>query len=285
MGRNFITAAIPEIGQMIAGKKKLKSAAKDSMKKSVSKTISESTTANRSRPRPPKRLRSTHASRGRGLRVTAPSARQAAGRSATQNPLSTNKLEIIEIPTRKRPAQTTLKTTKTKRSRSDILSNEFTSIAADIANPVTHTTLDFFEKPNVLVNYESGFDQEIYPQVGSRGPTLDFLISGDQRNCIDLNYIQLGIQVSIYTPDGKDRVKASDASKVVFANNALHSLFSQGEVYTNGILISDSNNSHHHRAFLETELTTNSDSKETWAACQGYSYDSEPSSDANQSEW
>ena len=121
MGRNLITAAIPEIGQMIAGKKKLKSAAKDSMKKSVSKTISESTTANRSRP--PKRLRSTHASRGRGLRVTAPSARQAAGRSATQNPLSTNKLEIIEIPTRKRPAQTTLKTTKTKRSRSDILSN------------------------------------------------------------------------------------------------------------------------------------------------------------------
>ena len=101
---------------------------------------------------------------------------------------------------------------------------EFTSIAADIANPVTHTALDFFEKPNVLVNYESGFDQEIYPQVGSRGPTLDFLISGDQRNCIDLNYIQLGIQVSIYTPDGKDRVKASDASKVVFANNALKSL-------------------------------------------------------------
>ena len=135
------------------------------------------------------------------------------------------------------------------------------------------------------MSYESGFDQEIYPQVVSRGPTLDFLISGDQRNCIDLNYIQLGIQVSIYTPVGKDRVKASDASKVIFANNALHSLFSQVEVYANGILISDSNNSYHHRAFLETELTTNSDSKETWAACQGYSYDSDPSSDANQSEW
>ena len=44
---------------------------------------------------------------------------------------------------------------------------EFTSIAADIANPVTHIALDFFEKPNVLVNYESGFDQEIYPQFGS----------------------------------------------------------------------------------------------------------------------
>ena len=162
---------------------------------------------------------------------------------------------------------------------------EFTSLATDIANPVTHTALDFFEKPNVLVNYESGFDQEIYPQVGSRGPTLDFLISGDQRNCLDLNYIQLGLQVAIYTAEGKDRVKINDASKVVFANNTLHSLFSQVEVYANGILISDSNNSYHHRAFLETELTTNSDSKETWAACQGYCYDPEPSSDANKSEW
>ena len=38
---------------------------------------------------------------------------------------------------------------------------EFTRLATDIANPVTHTALDFFEKPIVLVNYESGFDQEI----------------------------------------------------------------------------------------------------------------------------
>ena len=123
MGRNLITAAIPEIGQMIAGKKKLKSAANDSLKKSVSKTISESTTAEISRPRPPKRLRLTHAFGGRRPRVTAPSACQAAGRSLTQNPLSTNKLEIREIPSRKRPAKTTLKATKTKRSRSDILSD------------------------------------------------------------------------------------------------------------------------------------------------------------------
>ena len=94
----------------------------------------------------------------------------------------------------------------------------------------------------------------------------------------------MGLQVVIYTAEGKDRVKINDASKVVFANNTLHSLFSQVEVYANAILISDSNNSYHHRAFLETELTTNSDSKETWAACQVYSYDPEPSSNANKSE-
>ena len=37
---------------------------------------------------------------------------------------------------------------------------EFNSLATDIANPVTHSALDFFEKPSVLVNYESGFDKK-----------------------------------------------------------------------------------------------------------------------------
>ena len=41
---------------------------------------------------------------------------------------------------------------------------EFKSLADDIANPVTHTALDFFEKPSVLINYESGHDQEVFPQ-------------------------------------------------------------------------------------------------------------------------
>ena len=55
VGRNLVSAAIPEIGQMIAGKKKLKAAAKDS----VSKTISDSVELSRSAP---KRPRTTHAS-------------------------------------------------------------------------------------------------------------------------------------------------------------------------------------------------------------------------------
>ena len=42
----------------------------------------------------------------------------------------------------------------------------------------------------------------------------------------------------------------------------------------NGILVADSNNTYHHRAFLETELKINSDSKESWAICQGYEFDS-----------
>ena len=40
--RNLVTAAIPEIGQIIAGRKKIKKAAKDSVKRSISKSIEQS---------------------------------------------------------------------------------------------------------------------------------------------------------------------------------------------------------------------------------------------------
>ena len=52
----------------------------------------------------------------------------------------------------------------------------FNTAASDIANPVTHSALDFFEKPSVLINYECSFDQEVFPQVGASGPTLDFVV-------------------------------------------------------------------------------------------------------------
>ena len=161
----------------------------------------------------------------------------------------------------------------------------FNTAASDIANPVTHSALDFFEKPSVLINYECSFDQEVFPQVGASGPTLDFVVCGDNRNCIDLNYIHLGITAAIYNADGRDKVKADDASKVIFSNNTLHSLFSQVELYLNGVLISDSNNTYHHRSFIETELTTNDDSKKTWAECQGYCYNPDPEDARKTLEW
>ena len=39
LGKNVVTAAIPEIGQVIAGKKKIKTAAKDSVKRSISESL------------------------------------------------------------------------------------------------------------------------------------------------------------------------------------------------------------------------------------------------------
>ena len=43
-------------------------------------------------------------------------------------------------------------------------------------------------------------------------------------------------------------------------------------MYLNGKLISHSNNCYLNAAFIETELTTDTEGKETWAKCQGYDY-------------
>ena len=147
----------------------------------------------------------------------------------------------------------------------------FSGSAMEIASPVTHSALHFFEKPNVLINYEGSYDQEVFPHVGCRGPQLDFFVTAEAKNLIDLNRILLRVKVGVYTEDGKTRAKV-DEYPTVFPNNTLHTLFSHAELYLNGKLISHSNNCFFHAVFIETELTANTDGKQTWTKCQGYDY-------------
>ena len=147
--------------------------------------------------------------------------------------------------------------------------NLYFGAASEIANPVTHSALDFFERPSVLINYEGSFDQEVFPHVGCRGPQLYFFVTSDNKNCLDLKRICLGLDVKLYNPDGKD---AATPDNLLFSNNTLHSLFSQVELFLNGKLISSSNNNYHHATSVETELTTDPVSKRTWTVCQGYRY-------------
>ena len=141
----------------------------------------------------------------------------------------------------------------------------------EIASPVTHSALDFFEKPNVLINYEGSYDQEVFPHVGCRGPQLDFFVTAEAKNLIDLNRILLSVKVGVYTEDGKTRVEVNEYT-TVFSNNTFHTLFSHAELYLNGKFISHSNNCYFHAAFIKTELTANTDGKQTWTKCQGYDY-------------
>ena len=97
--------------------------------------------------------------------------------------------------------------------------------STEIANPVTHSALGFFERPSVLVKYEGSFDQETFPYVGCRGPQLDFFVTAESKNCIDLNRICLSLEVCQYQPDGREKVKPADV-ELTFANKTLHSLFS-----------------------------------------------------------
>ena len=94
----------------------------------------------------------------------------------------------------------------------------------EIASPVTHSALDFFEKPNVLINYEDSYDQEVFPHVGYRGPLLDFFIPAESENLINLTRIVLNVKFGIYQEDGKDLLKVKEQN-IVFGNITLHIFF------------------------------------------------------------
>ena len=118
----------------------------------------------------------------------------------------------------------------------------------------------------MMINYEGAYDQEVFPHVGCRGPQLEFFVSAEAKNLIDLNRIVLCVEVAIYHEDGKTKVKPGDLT--LFSPTTHFILFSHAELYLNEKLISHSNNCYLHSAFVETELSTDTD-KDSWAECQG----------------
>ena len=138
----------------------------------------------------------------------------------------------------------------------------FSGSAMEIEIRVTHSALEFFEKRNVVINYEGSYDHEGFTYVGCCGPSWTFLLQVKQKNLIDLNRILLSVEVGV-------RAKVND-HPLVFSNNTVHKMFSDAELFLDGKLISHSNNCYFHAAFLEPELTDNTNGKQTGTKCQGY---------------
>ena len=77
---------------------------------------------------------------------------------------------------------------------SNAIHPKFQGRASDVANPVTQSALDFFERPSLLINYERSHDQVVFPQVGCRGAQLDFVVTSGSRNLIDFNKVTLDLE-------------------------------------------------------------------------------------------
>ena len=147
----------------------------------------------------------------------------------------------------------------------------------------THSSLDLFEKPALLVTFDGSFCQKLGPVYSPNGPMLEFEVAGDRNNFIDLQKIFLEIQCKIVQSSDADlkydNTAAADVTKTdapYFCKNVLHSLFSDCTVSANGLKISSANGNYAHKSFIETEFSHNKDAKSTWLACQGYSYEANP---------
>ena len=146
----------------------------------------------------------------------------------------------------------------------------------------SHTSLDIFERPQLLVNFDGSFEQKIGPLYSPNGPTLEFEIKGDWTNFIDIQNIYLEVKCKIVKADNNNLIyvtgDATQQDTPVFVNNTLHSLFSDCTVTAQGVKVFSANGLYAHKAFSETEISQYKEAKNTWLECQGYSYESNPCS-------
>ena len=147
----------------------------------------------------------------------------------------------------------------------------------------THSSLDLFEKPVLLLTLDGRFCQKAGPVYSPNGPMLEFEVAGDRNIFFDLQKIFLEIKCKIVQASEADlKYDAGSAAHVTktdtpdFCNNVLHSLFSDCTVSAKGLKISNANGNYAHKSFIETEFFHNKDGKATWLACQGYSYEDGP---------
>ena len=147
-------------------------------------------------------------------------------------------------------------------------------IANSLPIEATHSSLDVFEKPQILNVFESSFDQKVGPKYSPDNTSLTFEVVADGRNVIDLRKIFLEVKVRIVEADG---TIVLDTQKPCFVNNTLHSLFSDCIVELNGLKISSSNGFYGHKTFIETEFSHGTEAKETILVTQGYVYEKDPS--------
>ena len=156
-------------------------------------------------------------------------------------------------------------------------------IANLLPSEASHSSLDLFEKPSLLVTSGGSFCQKLGPIYSPNGPMLEFEVAGDRNNFIDLQKIFLEVKCKIVQSSEADlkydATAAADITKTdspYFCNNVLHSLFSDCTVSANGLKISNANGNYAHKSFIETEFSHNEDAKNSWLACQGYSYEENP---------
>ena len=145
--------------------------------------------------------------------------------------------------------------------------------------PATHTSLDLFERPSVLVNFDSGIEVEQFPLYQVDSPSIEFELRTDRNIYLDLRSIKLHVSISVVHVDGTKLTKEKDGN-VYLVSNTLHSLFNNVDVSINGNIVETSNGLYSHKAYLSTEWSHTEACKSTKLTLQGYRYDADPSQPA-----
>lgn len=141
-----------------------------------------------------------------------------------------------------------------------------------IPSSAGHSSLDLFDKIPILEPIQWSNSQQTFPTNSLNEASIDFQLETDRNVFLDLQetYILLKVRLK----KGKDDVKVTD--KITLVNNALHSLFSNCEVFFNNEQVYTSNGLYAHKAFISNEFSGTKGTKESISICHGYQYESEP---------
>ena len=136
-----------------------------------------------------------------------------------------------------------------------------------------HSSLDLFEKPALLETFDGSFCQKLGPVYSPNGPMLEFEVSDDRNNFIELQKIFLKIKCKFVQSSGAylkhDAGAPTDKAKTdapYFCNSVLHSFFSDCTVSANGLKLSNANGNYAHNSFIETKFSQNKDAKKHMAS-------------------
>ena len=117
----------------------------------------------------------------------------------------------------------------------------------------TTSQLDLFSVPPSQTSLEDGSFTEYHPvSVLTCTSPIEFTVSAENSNYIDLANSFLYVRASVTTSNGADLAKTAEIAPEC---NFLHMLWSQVDVYLNGSLVTQSNNNYPYRAYIENLLS------------------------------
>ena len=109
---------------------------------------------------------------------------------------------------------------------------------------------------------------------------LEFEITGDRNNFVDLQKTYLEIRCKVTQSNGDDlRYDNTDpnvSDSPFLVNNSLYYLFSDCTLSAIGLKISNANSNFAHKNFIGTELSNSKEAKDLCLKCQGYRFENNP---------
>ena len=135
---------------------------------------------------------------------------------------------------------------------------------------IMKSELNTFGKLNYQMTIEKSSIIQIRPTTAlNEGSTIEFTINGSGKEYIDLQNIFIWIKGKVTKPDGTNFAAGED-NQFSMVNYGLNTMWDQCDIFLNGVLISQSSNTHHYRSFIEVLTNYSAISSSTFLRSGGF---------------